>query len=431
MSAGRGCGARRPAGWLGVGLALALAVPAWGGDRSASRLLTDGAGGSSLFASLRTPPDLPEPAPDAVLAALDLTQSPARGPADAPVVIVGYSDFACPWCAAAVPNLEALLRRYPAQVRWVYKHYPLDPDPATWLAHRVALAAGAQGRFWEMHDALLAHRGELSPGAISTLAAGLGLDPVRLAEDAARLEPTRIAADRAEGETLGVAGTPTFFVNGRRLVGNRGVGELTALVEAELDRDRALAGVPDQTAEALGPADAPLQLTVYADFQSPQSARLAWWLRRELAAHPDLLRVTVKHYPLPYHRDADGAHRAALAAGIFGRFWAMHDLLFAQPGQVDEARIRAYAMQLGLPAARFDTERGGAAMAARIAADIADGKRRGVRGVPTLFVNGERFDGIPDPARWQALLSAAAPGTTSPDGPIAAAITKSEQTNSD
>jgi len=141
----------------------------------------------------------------------------AQGPASAPIVIVEYSDFECPHCAEAAPLLKSLVKKYPGEVRLVFKHFPLSGHVMAKDAAVAVEAAGRQGRFWEMHDKVFANQLTLSPESIRALARGIGLDMKRFEADI--VDPTlagRVEASRKEGETLGINSTPSVFVNGRR-----------------------------------------------------------------------------------------------------------------------------------------------------------------------------------------------------------------------
>ena len=154
------------------------------------------------------------------VAKLDLDGSPSVGPEDAPVVIVEFSDFQCPYCKRANPTVARILEEYPDQVRRVFKHFPLSFHRQAMNAHRAALAAGEQGRFWEMHAMIFDSGKGLAPETMKEHAAALGLDVERFEADfgSERFEE-RIQADMAEGRQAGVRGTPAFFINGRLISG--------------------------------------------------------------------------------------------------------------------------------------------------------------------------------------------------------------------
>jgi protein-disulfide isomerase len=145
-----------------------------------------------------------------------------------------YGDFQCPFCTAAQPVLRRVRDRLASRLRFAYRHFPLsEKHPDAERAAEASEAAAAQGAFWPMHDALYGARGALGFEDIVGLAGGLGLDAERVrAELEDRVHAERVAADRASGEATGVAGTPTFFVNGVRHTGAFDAQSLIAALES-------------------------------------------------------------------------------------------------------------------------------------------------------------------------------------------------------
>jgi len=183
------------------------------------------------------PPLLPPPtqpewvAPDEI----HTEGSPSLGPINAPVVIVEFSDFQCPFCARVVPTLHELVKAYPTQVRLVFKNFPLDFHADSPLAHDAALSAGEQGRFWEMHDLIFSRQQTIKRDHLISFAKELGLDMERFIKDLDSGQyKARVEGEIQEGRSLGISGTPTFFVNGQRLVGARPKADFIRLIEAEL-----------------------------------------------------------------------------------------------------------------------------------------------------------------------------------------------------
>jgi Na+/H+ antiporter NhaA len=165
-----------------------------------------------------------------------------RGPEHAPVTLVEYGDFECPYCGQAEPVIRELLRNA-GDVRYVWRHLPLpDVHPRAQLAAEASEAAAAQGAFWEMHDLLLAHQDALSPPDLVAYAGQLGLDTEHFRDDLeAHRMRNRIAEDIEGADLSSVAGTPTFFVNGRRHFGAYDIDSLAEAVRAA--RARALLAV--------------------------------------------------------------------------------------------------------------------------------------------------------------------------------------------
>ncbi|WP_406423776.1 Na+/H+ antiporter NhaA [Streptomyces sp. NBC_01589] len=155
-----------------------------------------------------------------------------RGPVDAPVTVVEFGDFECPYCGRAEPVMRDLLA-HAGDVRYVWRHLPLtDVHPHAQLAAEAAQAAGDQGAFWEMHDALLAHQGALAIDDVIRYAEEIGLDIDRFHTGLSSLAgATRIAEDVESADRSGVSGTPAFFINGRRHDGAYDIESLTAAVK--------------------------------------------------------------------------------------------------------------------------------------------------------------------------------------------------------
>jgi Na+/H+ antiporter NhaA len=156
-----------------------------------------------------------------------------RGPADAPVTVVEYGDFECPYCGQAEPVVRELLRDF-ANVRYVWRHLPLsDVHPRAQLAAEASEAAADQGAFWEMHDLLLDHQDALRDSDLMGYARQLGLDVDRFTQALREhAEAGRVADDVDSADLSGVSGTPTFFINGQRHYGAYDIDTLSAAVKA-------------------------------------------------------------------------------------------------------------------------------------------------------------------------------------------------------
>jgi Na+/H+ antiporter NhaA len=154
-----------------------------------------------------------------------------RGNPDAPVTLVEYGDYECPYCGHAAPTIVKLLEHLPDELRYVWRHLPLtDVHPYAQLASEAAETAGAQGDFWAMHDWLLTHQDELAPADLYRHAAEMELDLTRFDEELRRRKyAQRVARDVQSADESGVSGTPTFFINGRR---HQGVYDIDTLTRA-------------------------------------------------------------------------------------------------------------------------------------------------------------------------------------------------------
>jgi Na+/H+ antiporter NhaA len=164
---------------------------------------------------------------------VDEERDHVRGPREAPVTVVEYGDFECPYCGRAEPAVRELLREH-GDVRYVWRHLPLsDVHPNAQLAAEAAEAAALQGAFWEMHDLLLDHQDALHPRDLVRYAGQLGLEVDRFVKDLKSHDGAARVAEDVDGAALSsVSGTPTFFVNGRRHHGAYDIETLTAAVKA-------------------------------------------------------------------------------------------------------------------------------------------------------------------------------------------------------
>jgi protein-disulfide isomerase len=188
-----------------------------------------------LRASAKVEVSLEPPAP--FRATLDIEDAPIRGAEDAPVTIVEFSDFHCPFCRSVQPTLTQLLDRYEGKVRLAYKHLPLDAlHPQARRASEASWCAGQQGKFWEFHDTLYREGGsDASDAAMSKVATSVGLDTAAFTACLASGEAARVVErDVAQGTALGLSGTPGFFINGRELNGAQPLEAFVRVIDEEL-----------------------------------------------------------------------------------------------------------------------------------------------------------------------------------------------------
>ena len=162
-----------------------------------------------------------------------------RGNPEGEVTLVEYGDFECPYCGQAHPIVTELLQRMGAEIRFVFRHFPLSQmHPHAQLAAEAAEAAAAQGKFWEMHDTLYENQQSLDPQSLVAYAADLDLDVPRFeAELAEHTHQPRVREDFSSGVRSGVNGTPSFFINGRRHDGPWDLESLAAAIEEEMEQE--------------------------------------------------------------------------------------------------------------------------------------------------------------------------------------------------
>ena len=169
-------------------------------------------------------------------AALDLDGAPIKGRADAPVTIVKFEDFHCPFCKEAQHTLAQLLTKYPDRVKLAHKDFPIDElHPAARTGHVAARCAAEQGKFWSFHDLLFANGPKAAPADLRNYAHAAGVD---IASFEQCLASGRFVAavekDVADGKRAGVTGTPAFYINGRMLSGAQPVEAFVKVIEEEL-----------------------------------------------------------------------------------------------------------------------------------------------------------------------------------------------------
>jgi protein-disulfide isomerase len=168
---------------------------------------------------------------------VSIGESPSQGDADAPVTIVEWSDFQCPFCKRVSPTLAQIREEYGGQVRFVFKHMPLSIHPQAVAAHTASEAAHSQGKFWEMHDLIFENQRDLQVATLERHAASLGLDMDQFRKDVADEEiGARISADMEQAQKLGVTGTPSFFINGRYLSGAQPFANFKRYIDEALEK---------------------------------------------------------------------------------------------------------------------------------------------------------------------------------------------------
>ena len=382
---------------------------------------------------------------------------PMRGPSTAPVTILEVAEYQCPYCRRSQATLKQIAQTWPDKVRFAWLSLPLAFHQKARPAARAVAAAQRQGRFWELHDLIMGDEANLDEARHAELAKKVGLDVARFTADVS--DPgieAFVARNEAAAGALGASGTPTFFINGKVLRGAQPFDKFkeaieAALAEAEAEakqgtpperlsdvlcarsnsayRDYVLRGkvatkaspsaptpaplpdtvwnVPVAPGDAvLGPADALVTVVEFSDFQCPFCARAMPTLKQLLQSYGADLRLVYKHNPLPFHADALGAARAAMAAQAQGHFWPMHDKIFESQRDLSLAALSRYAKEIGLDVARFKASlaEAGGEDDARIAADQALSKAADAPGTPTFFINGRKLTGAQPLEAFKAVV---------------------------
>ncbi len=393
-------------------------------------------------------PDSETPQPEVNYAVPVGPSAYARGAVDPLVTIVMFGDFECPHCAAVNGTLDEVLAQHGETVRLVFRNLPLDRShPMARPAAKAALAAGAQGKFWEMHDQLYSNQSRLSEDVIDNIASDLGLDMKRFATDVASAQvDRRLQRDAEVAAKFGVKGTPSFFVNGRYLGGRRTKSAFNTLIAeekrrattfverrgdtrkrlyedmithfaAEVLQPSVALEVPDPDAKRYSvntdglpkkgaSSFAQVQIIECGDFDCPYCASARKSLDEVVDAYPTQVAIYFAHNPLTFHRSAEPAARAAVAAAQQDKFWEMHDELFKEQSGRDrtEADYVRYATRLGLDVKRFKTD-----LAAPKTAEIVESQRKSctsndATATPTFFINGRRVTGAKSFDQFKALI---------------------------
>jgi protein-disulfide isomerase len=385
-------------------------------------------------AQKRAPTEDPGPRPgkpDPSLSyAVPVDNRPTRGPDDAPVTIIEFADFECPYSRKVQLTLAELTRRYGNDLRVVYRHQPLAMHAGAKPAARAAIAADRQGQFWAMHDALFGFEGHFEDADFPALAAQIGLDVDRFRADMANAKLDKlIDQDQAVAATFGASGIPAFFINGRSLSGAQPVEAFVELIDEELAKATAYKQqhnvkpanlyasmskgwetevekrlIADHERRQISVKGLPgkgnlrkpkLTILVCTDFDCPYCVRGAEMIDEVLAAKPYKGKVGFyfANFPLSIHPTAQLAHQAAVAADQQGQFWAMHDQLFAAPDQRSEPALIDMATQLGLDVDQFVVDLHSQATLDKIVEDKQLCADNGVTGTPTFFVNGRSMRG--------------------------------------
>jgi protein-disulfide isomerase len=358
-------------------------------------------------------------------------EGPMRGPADAKVTIVEFSDFQCPFCSRVVPTVEKIMKDYPKDVRLFFRHNPLPFHQNAPLAAEAAVAAQAQGKFWQMHDKMFANQQALDRAGLEKDAQEIGLD---MGKFKAALDShsgkAKVDADLAAGKQIGVQGTPNFYIDGRNIQGAQPYEEFKKVIDDEIKKaDKLIAsGTSPNMVYAMfmkgakssasapgagkGPGagaevykvavgDAPTRggnqpkvtIVEYSDFQCPYCSRAEGTLSQLLKDYGKDISISYKENPLPFHQNAMPAALAAEAARAQGKFWEMHDKLFASQQNLDRPSLDKYAQEVGLNMSKYKEAMDKKEGEAHIKADMAEAEKFGARGTPNFFINGRNFRG--------------------------------------
>jgi len=370
-------------------------------------------------------------------------EQPSKGPADALVTMVVFSDFQCPFCSRLNPTVERLMQAYPTQLRVVWRNLPLGFHPNAMPAAEAAVEAFVQGgdeRFWQMHDLLFENQRELERANLDRMAAQLGLDMDRYRTAMERhTHQDAIEADSALAAQIGATGTPNSFLNGIQLTGAQPYEAFVAVMDAEIAHAQRFvrAGTPaaqvyaavtrdglreapqapapeyeaprpqpDPAAVYRVPLDGPLPqrgrndalvtVVVFSDFQCPFCSRVEPTITRLLDTYGTDLRVVWMNNPLGFHPNAMPAAIAATEAfeqGGDALFWALHGKLFENQSDLSREVIERLAQEVGLDMGQLRAALDQREHESLILAQQALAVSLGASGTPSFFINGRNLRG--------------------------------------
>ena len=325
------------------------------------------------------------------------------------------------------------MEKYPNDVRIVWKNNALPFHNRAMPAAQAAMAAHAQGKFWEFHAkifeqqrssarVLRVNQHPLDDVTLEAHAKALGLDVAKWKAAQAGTKPL-IEKDMDLAQKVRARGTPNFFVNGRNLRGAVPFEDFDDLIQEELEKAKKLVAggtaakdlyakiiANGKTFEPLeakatefnltgrpckGNPKADITVVEFSDFQCPYCSRIAPAMAK-LTSDPatkDRVKVCFKQFPLNFHKQAKPAAIAALAANEQGKFWEYHDKVFADYKNINEANIQKWATELQLDMAKFNAFLKSGQGEKMIAEDMADGSKAGVRGTPSVYINGRKYQG--------------------------------------
>ena len=387
-----------------------------------------------------------QPDPNAVYKVELTGELPQRGPDDALVTIVEFSDFECPFCGRVEPTINSILEEYGRDVRVVWMNNPLpfhrNAKPAA-IAALEAFEQGGSEKFWQMHAKLFENQRGLTRENLERFAQEIGLN---MAQFRAALdnEEHADAIEQQQGlaRGLGATGTPSFFINGRNLRGAQPLERFKAVIDEELAKARRLVenGTPrsrvyaatiadgatspqfvggddapaaqpnrpdpDQRYEIAVPRNAPslggrnarVVIQEFSDFQCPFCGRVNPTIERVLEEYGDQVRIVWRDYPLPFHQQAHPAAQAArevFRQGGNEKFWAYHEMLFKNQRALSRENLESYAERVGgINMAQFRAALDNETHKAAVDADMAAVREAGARiGTPSFFINGRLVQG--------------------------------------
>jgi len=369
---------------------------------------------------------------------------------EALVTFVTFAGFPCAFSKKAQRPLQKLYDKYGDQVRFVFKHHPLDFQGEAKPAARASIAAQKQGKFWEMHDLLFDNQRRLREEEVYIqLAEELGLDLGTFEQDMESEEVAeRMRRDKELAEKLG-GGTPNFWINGVNVVGAQPYSKLEEVVEQQLERGKIVEKQRDVSGEELyeavvefnqlrnddsdarkvgsesesgsadrvdtsllmignaptrGPTDAPIVLYEFSDFECSFCRGAHETVEKLMEEYDGKILHVHKDFPVSRHRSAMPAAKAAMAAQKQEKFWAMYDKMFKEQEKIrQDGQFQKWAEEIGLNVEKFKSDM--EEVSDRdVKEDMEMGKKVGVPGAPVFFINDRRVVGAQPYSKFKTIV---------------------------
>ena len=356
-----------------------------------------------------------------------------RGPKDAPVTVVNFSDFQCPFSKRSIEQMESIMKRYDGKVRYVFKHFPLSFHKLAKPASYAAIAAQNQGKFWEYYTKLYSDVKNISEDTIVAYAKELKLDIDKFNADRTSPETAaKVNADITQGTLFGVRGTPTIFINGVRIVGaNSAKIEEVIAQQIVVGEQLNAKGVKDPYSEIVkngqtkftppkreapavsqdvykveipahapvwGSEDALVTIVLFDDFECPFCSRLYATYEQLKKDYDGRIRIAFVNLPLGFHKKAKDAAQLAAAAHNQGKFWEMYSFLFTRQKDWNhspdfKAWLEEHKTELPADWETLKKDMESKKIENLVAEDIRTATSLALRGTPASFINGRFVSG--------------------------------------
>ncbi len=380
--------------------------------------------------------------------------SPIKGPKGAPITIIEFSDFECPFCSRVEPALNKVFETYKDKVRLVWKHEPLPfhkkARPAAYLSMEARTQKGDEG-FWKAHDKLFENQKDLSDENLTKIAGELGLnmDKYKASIKEEKYDEA-IETDQESAEAFKANGTPHFFINGRRISGAQPFENFQKIIDEEMKRADGMKGLAaDKLYDALikdgkepppepepekkqlaaappsapskGPNSAKVTVQIFSDFQCPFCSRVEPTLAKLQKKYEGKVRWVWRDMPLPFHKGAEPASefaREAMKQKGADAFWKAHDALFTKQadmfikegdkkGEVDREKLDMLAKELGLNVEKCKQAVDGNTYKKAIEDDKEAAGKASISGTPAFVINGYFINGAQPYAKFKKLIDRA------------------------